>query len=150
EADRGGAGELVRGAAGIDRVGQGQRQSARDVQLHLTAEHLRERGGCTAGGDVRQLPQCIQLHIGETVGSGHDSRSPSAGHAASTGDDEVKLTLDSAVASASQSTISAICPSASTAPPDTGWPSETIGGSGRVTSSRWPTSSSTARPSRRS
>ena len=51
-------------------------------------------------------------------------------------------------ASASQSTISAIWPSASTAPPETGWPSETIAGSGRVTSSRWPTSSSTVRPMR--
>ena len=52
--------------------------------------------------------------------------------------------------SASQSTISAIRPSASTAPPDTGSPSETIGGSGRVTSSRWPTRSSTASARRRS
>ena len=45
---------------------------------------------------------------------------------------------------ASQSTIRAIDPSESTAPPVTAASSATFGGSGRVTSSRWPTSSLTA------
>ena len=44
------------------------------------------------------------------------------------------------LASASQSTIRAIWPSASTAPPVRAACSATSGGSGRVTSSRWPTS----------
>ena len=45
---------------------------------------------------------------------------------------------------ASQSTIRAICPSDSTAAPDRAAPSATSGGSGRVTSSRWPTRRLTA------
>ena len=48
----------------------------------------------------------------------------------------------------SQSTIRAIRPSASAAPPDTGSTLETMAGSGRVTSSRWPMRSSTARATR--
>ena len=60
---------VIGAAARLDGVGQRQRQRARDAQLDLAAEHLRERGGGVAGGDVRQLPQSVELQFG--VARGH-------------------------------------------------------------------------------
>ena len=80
-----------------------------------------------AGADIGQLAQGVELQIRVP---GHRASFPAQ---AETGTSTT----------ASQSTIRAICPSERTAAPDRAAPSATSGGSGRVTSSCWPTSRET-------
>ena len=118
-----------RGRRRLDGVGQRQHAGARHRDVDAAAEHARQRRAGRAGADVRQLAQGVELQIACT-GSTEWSFQAQAETGTST--------------TASQSTIRAIWPSESTAAPDRAAPSATSGGSGRVTSSRWPTSRTTA------
>ncbi len=51
-------------ARGVDRLCQRQGERSRHVQIDGAAEHLRERGRGSARGDVRELAQRIELHVG--------------------------------------------------------------------------------------
>ncbi len=94
-------------------------------------EHARERGARGARADVRQLAQGVELEVG--VLSAHAGSFRSGGDGRGRGSAPVERRRRSRRSGRS-------APSDSTAAPERAEPSATSGGSGRVTSSRWPTS----------
>ena len=122
------AGDVGLGVADrLDGVGQRQRERGRDGDVDRAAEHARQRRRGRAGADVGELAQRVELEVGVR---GHAS-GPFGRR--SGGDRRRRRRRRSRRSGRS-------APSERTAPPETAAPSATSGGSGRVTSSRWPTS----------
>ena len=121
-------------AGGLDRLGDRQRERAGDGDVDGAAEQRRQRRAGGAGADVRQLAQGVELQVGVRVSWRVESfrRAQAAagrgvGHEGIAVDDQGDLAVGEDGGAGDGRRRSA-----------------TSAGSGRVTSSRWPTSAATA------